>query len=131
MINQSTHKAHLSEYYDMNKIFRAPTEHEFEHEVNDRGDQLVNDSDQEEEEDEDVELGADGDLCDEISSEPSKVLQTQAQTSQVFAIPESPQTQPKKLVASSADTVTEDVSLPILSVNNSGIAQAMMAGSRY
>ena len=37
MINQSTHKAHLSEYYDMNKIFRAPTEHEFEHEVNDRG----------------------------------------------------------------------------------------------
>ena len=33
MINQSTYKKHLSEYYDFKRIFRTPTEEEFDNEL--------------------------------------------------------------------------------------------------
>ena len=33
MINQSVHKAHLAEHYDIQAIFRAPTDHEYENEI--------------------------------------------------------------------------------------------------
>ena len=33
MINQSAHKAHLSEYFSMQDVFRAPTDYEFENEI--------------------------------------------------------------------------------------------------
>ena len=33
MIDQSAHKDHLAKFFQMHDVFRAPTEHEFEHEI--------------------------------------------------------------------------------------------------
>ena len=33
MIDQSAHKMHLSEFFSMQDVFRAPTDHEFENEI--------------------------------------------------------------------------------------------------
>lgn len=33
MISQSSHKAQLSEFFEIEQVFRMPTEHEFENEI--------------------------------------------------------------------------------------------------
>lgn len=33
MIDQSAHKVHLADFFQMDQVFRAPTDYEFEHEI--------------------------------------------------------------------------------------------------